>query len=608
MQLEVPHPLHLFPRRPRLSHSWGDKRILNWRCHAKDWLTCAGGTEFERDTAGLCTFDELRLNFRRVEGGGIFTNPGDERSAAARASQIFECWPGSNSKAYAPTDTAFLIVPKHTFRELLSIEAKLRDERVSLASRCRKTTQLIEPCLGGATTSLAVPSIAGTMALISLCNETMHRCELALNKLNKASQKKRNLEYCNHPWASSSAVKLVRARRGVCSNGRRSVSTRSTTSLFSIREQILDAEIKTARLALRTGEWHAYRKKKIYQAMMLECQQMAIEDAFISILDRWKWAEEQRIDYRLYCSLVAQFGVPFSDHEFIHLGTKAGRTFAARCDRGARSFQQMWRSRAPKYRLRRSHAATIIQAAVRGYSTRRRWKPVMCLRIKCDVMGPRKRTFAQWKVCIARTVRARDLMRRIKFGEAKAILREWRKVVDEIASQTAVSTALDNVVDALIDLYAETAFEEWLDSVDAQTNVAALEATDLLFDALTSDWIWEELTSMIARDRPNWMDVAWFLRHGTYEVHVALAKAGVLPESLFAVERTRFLELKAATILQRRARGYISREHLRPRIASMYRKKWNETASAHYYLNVKTFETKPGRPALVNRLFPHSNF
>lgn len=607
MQLEVPHPLRLFPRRPKLSHSWSDERILSWGCHAKDWLTCADGTAFERDSAGLCTFDEVRGNFRRIEGGGLFTNPGDERIAAARASRVFECWPVSNNKPCAPTDTTFLIVPKHKFRELLAIEAKLRNERISLASRCRETTQLIEPCLGGTTRSLAVPSMAGTIALVSLCNETMRRCELAFNKLSRTSQKQRNSEFSNRPWASASAVKLVRARRRVCSGGKTNVSTRSA-SLFSFREQRLDAEIKTARLALRTGEWHAYRKQKEHQAIPIECQQMAIEDASISILDRWRWADEQRTDYRLYCTLVAQYGVPFSDEEFNRLGSRAGSTFAARCNRGATFLQRMWRSRAPKLRLRRSHAATIIQAAVRGNRTRRRWKPVIYLRIKSDVTGPRRRAFAHWKVCIARTVRVRDLMVRVKFGEAKAILREWRKLVGEMSSQAAASAVLDNVVDALIDMYANSVFEEWLDAADAQTNVAAEEATGLLFDVLASDWIFEELTSMIARDRPEWMDSAWFLRHGTYEVHDALAKAGVLPESLFELEHRRFLELKAVTILQRRTRGYIARERLRPRIASMYRKKWNEDAKVHYYLNVKTFEIQQERPALVNRLFPDSNF
>lgn len=554
------HPLQQFPlRRPILSEIWtaGERRAL--QPPVDNWLTCEGNTAFERCTAGLCTVDELRRNFRRFEGGGLFTSPGAERDAAARSLRAFDSHCRRDSD---DASRSFVVVSKRDLHEVLSMEQKLRKERAALAVRCREV-MLVDSCLGS--TSLVVPSVAGTTALISLCAETERQCEAATRALGK--------------------------------KGGNEASRKST-----IDEAL---ELKTARLALRTGQWNAYRRKQARLATALERRRMATEDALARIVDRWTWAREQLADYRLYCELVAQYGVPYSVEEFERLGIAAGATFSARCDKAARAFQHMWRTRAPAWRLRRATAAKKVQRVVRGYRARRSWTPILHLRAECGVARPRKRSFLHWKVCVARTRRARELMRRVKYGNAATIVRAWRALTGDEASQMATSLALEAVTEALFAQYVSNVVDEWARSADVRVDELATAAADE--SALDgADWLLDLVAGLVASEQPDWMDETWFLRHTSYDCHIVLSRAGVLPDSIFARHRRRILERQAATAVQRRARGFFARERLRPRVAALFRKKRDD--GAFYYLNVKTGDVRRDRPSIVGRLFPRSNF
>ena len=115
---------------------------------------------------------------------------------------------------------------------------------------------------------------------------------------------------------------------------------------------------------------------------LAEVEAMAFEDGYSRCAFRAHDARVQRADYQVYVELVARYGVPFSEDEFNALGPKAGSTFRDLCNDAAIKWQKMWWFYAPVYRLRRDRASTIIQRRIRGVNTRRRWAPIVQLRLE----------------------------------------------------------------------------------------------------------------------------------------------------------------------------------------------------------------------------------
>lgn len=490
---------------------------------------------WDNASAGLGTTNSSRRDFRRFEGGGLLTNPGDERACAKKCVEIFD--EGCNLSR-----DDYVIVPKRRLREFARLEARLRDERIALGERCRGMT------------SLATPSVAGTMVLVATCNETKRRCVMALETLKK--------------------------------------ERRRLPPVAGRQERTKAREIKRAAMAVKTGQWGAFRQMQFEQAVRKERAQMHQEDARRRIVATWMWANEQCADYQKYAALVAEYGVPFDEATFASLA-RPGAQLSALCETGASAFQLMWRSRAPAYKARRLKAGRRIQTRVRGYVARRKWTPVLRIRAICSVARPRKRAFVHWKVSVARTQRARALLRRVKYGHGILVMREWRKLVGSSTIEAATDQAMAQVIANIVTDYVGRVVDQELTTV-----------TDGLCDAAVDRVIVDifDETSASFTEEP-WMDATWFLRATpSYETHVA-----VVPD-VFKVERERAREKDAALRMQRRWRGATARNRVRRRLASMFRKKFDDESKSYYYINVATRRAQWHRPLLIQQLFPHSTY
>ena len=105
---------------------------------------------------------------------------------------------------------------------------------------------------------------------------------------------------------------------------------------------------------------------------------------------------------------------------------------------------------------------------------------------------------------------------------------------------------------------------------------------------------------------PAWMDQNWFLQKCSYENHLLLVRAGVLPSDLFAESKRDYIWAQNATIIQRACRGRMGRDRVRQKLARTYRKRWD--GRRFYYVNLKTDERLDRRPRLIGMLFPRSVF
>mmetsp|Transcript_24955 Transcript_24955/g.74897 ORF Transcript_24955/g.74897 Transcript_24955/m.74897 type:complete len:401 (-) Transcript_24955:28-1230(-) len=368
-----------------------------------------------------------------------------------------------------------------------------------------------------------------------------------------------------------------------------------------------EADLHQAMLAARTGNWGAYQERKRWHRRMAETELMAFEDAYCRCAWRAQQAIRQRRDYEVYVKLVARYGVPFSEAEFAELGPRAGETFAGLVHRGAVAWQNMWWYYAPVYRLRRTRGATNIGKTFRGYATRKRWVPILHLRTTCGKHRPMRMALGHWHRVILRTVRARQLVKSIKNHKMKTLVREWRQLVGDEASNEAVDRVFEDLfADELFHPY-ELFSEAFIDEYEASA-VQRLDnyATKAVQGALANvvDPAVELVIAEFCRKPPAFMDANWYLQKTSYQSHVLLAEAGVLPKSLFEDSHRNMHYSKNATTIQRLARGVQGRDRVREKVARTFRKRYDGTK--FYYVNLRTTEKLADRPLLIPKLWPRS--
>ena len=216
--------------------------------------------------------------------------------------------------------------------------------------------------------------------------------------------------------------------------------------------------------------------------------------------------------------------------------------------------------------------------------------------------------FRQWRTCVSRTRRVRALTRRIKYGSAGTVLREWRGVVGTKKCFEAADKCLSAIADFFILEFAlKVISTEMANDADSIVDDYAENAAQKCLGGLVEDTL-ERVVVDLASKLPAFMDDRWFLRHTPYATHLKLAEAGVLDRGIFDLERRKIQRLRSAAEIQRRIRGAQARGLVRPRVAALYRKKYHPEEGAYYYINARTGAVQWRKPALIIRLFPATLF
>ncbi|KAH8045356.1 hypothetical protein JL722_14250 [Aureococcus anophagefferens] len=485
-----------------------------------DWDDGGGTVETRMSsTAGLDAHSALIRDFRRFESGGLFTTLGQEKEAARRAARAFAMTPVSGLKQL---DREFVVVPKNELRELASLEEFARGRR----------------------------------RFVDDCEDVIARARMIGAERYPSRESDAMKERAVRPW-----------RRGVSRSGVSRKLASSTGPGLSGRLRRTDLH---TRLAVVTGSWRAYRERQRWHARMAETELMAFEDGYC----RCAW-RAPRATARLerYVALVAQYGVPFGEDEFGALGARAGLTFQALVDRGARVAAHVVVLRAD-VPARRDRGATLFQTRYRAYFVRKRWVPILHLRLACGKMRPMKIALSHWRKCILRTVKTRKLINRVKYGGVRRIIQAWRKLVGEEHA--------DDAVDRVIAMFADELVAE-------DVGICSHESRS---------------SSTFCADPPSWMDANWYLQKTSYESHVRLAAQGVLPRDLFEDSHREQMHNRTATKIQRLARGVFGRNAVRE-VRARHPEARDPKTQLFFYLNIVT--KARGRPArLVPRLFPGS--
>lgn len=576
VRFAAPSPLSMFPvaKDTTITDVWASPLVEKQAA----WLFAEAGDEL-----GLGRDDALGRDFRRFEGGGLFTTLGGEKEAAMRASRAFLMTPNSGVR-----DEGYAIVPRSELRELASLEGNLRKERRSFVQDCEHLVAQ-KAMLPDQRYSLSEPSPVATFVLVATCDREIKRCEATVQAMFAARRREAAKERSARPWRRTIDSDLSPLGGGL------SGKLRPETDLVM------------AKLAVKTGSWGSYLERRTWHRRVAETEAMAFEDGYCRCAWRATDARSQRADYQTYVALVARYGVPFGEVEFNALGNRAGSTFRELCDSAAIKWQKMWWFYAPVYRLRRARASSLIQRRWRGVACRRTWAPILHLLHQNGRQRPLRMALGHWHRCILRTLKARALVFSIKNHKVKRLLKAWRGLVGDALASHVVDTMIDAFADEKIGQHVRRYFGDYVKSTGLRFEMLANDGTEKCIEPIVDATVEGIIESFCAfEELPAWMDTNWFLQKCSYENHLLLVRSGVLPPDLFAESKRDYLWARAACEIQRAGRGRVGRDRVRQKLARTYRKRWD--GRRFYYVNLKTDERLDARPRLIGMLFPRSVF
>jgi hypothetical protein len=132
-------------------------------------------------------------------------------------------------------------------------------------------------------------------------------------------------------------------------------------------------------VAVRGAWFLRQREQSEKQLRKFEQETMLMEETVQRLSWRYIEARNRMEDYNTYYDYAVRYG-PMEEEDF-HSHAMPGKTYHDRCTRGVRSWQRMWWARWPPRRMWKDICATRMQALWRGLKVRKRWRPIVRMRM-----------------------------------------------------------------------------------------------------------------------------------------------------------------------------------------------------------------------------------
>ena len=137
---------------------------------------------------------------------------------------------------------------------------------------------------------------------------------------------------------------------------------------------------------------------------------------------------------------------------------------------------------------RRDRGATLFQTRYRAYFVRKRWVPILHLRLACGKMRPMKIALSHWRKCILRTVKTRKLINRVKYGGVRRIVQAWRRLVGDELVREHGDDFVDGVVRVLVAEDVGICSHEYSQNTGARVDNFAARGVLALVDGVDDPW------------------------------------------------------------------------------------------------------------------------
>lgn len=138
-------------------------------------------------------------------------------------------------------------------------------------------------------------------------------------------------------------------------------------------------------------------------------------------------------DYNQYFYYSTRYG-PFSEDDF-NAHPMPGGTYHKRCTLGARSMQRMWWAKWPPRRMWLDICATRMGALWRGIWVRKRWRPIVRMRMHHGRYAIMLRCLNPWKAWVGKMKRAKKLLGKILVGAKRLNYTAWRDYVKNLKEE-----------------------------------------------------------------------------------------------------------------------------------------------------------------------------
>ncbi|CAM9339893.1 unnamed protein product, partial [Laminaria digitata] len=353
---------------------------------------------------------ELRRAFRRLEPEKMF------RAPRAEGESIWAYWKGAHGDGggqnkmprllgkRASTEEGFVMVPAKELAEVRALEGTLRHERSVLNAHCLLAFKEGE-------VSAHRPLEVTRMAVHDACGREMAD---ALRKYRAWAVRNRS--------DSSGDVTVLRHRRNNkihrthrsggeyasqdCSEATVTAGTGKRMREDTSKERV--AELQRTPAGWRTLRWLMMRRQDEERSQAAEAAAMFTEEmqqrhkerrVSSDWVSRRPW--ERRHDYDLYCVLAGQFW-PLESQEF-RADSRPGKKLFLELDKPARKITKMWRTCWPSRKAgttsetdRKRRGCLAVQALWRSHRVRRRWRPIVRLRVRHGRRSCLRPCFSSW--------------------------------------------------------------------------------------------------------------------------------------------------------------------------------------------------------------------
>ena len=176
------------------------------------------------------------------------------------------------------------------------------------------------------------------------------------------------------------------------------------------------------------GTWFLGQRQAAERELArFERETMMMEETVQRLAWRYIEAKNRMEDYEQYYELAVRYGA-LSEPDF-HAHPMPGAVYLSRATKGARSWQRMWWARWPPRRMWMVICATRMQALWRGVKARKRWKPIVKMRLHHGRYAKLLRRLNPWKEYARKMKRANKLMKHILQGAIRVHFGGWKVYV-----------------------------------------------------------------------------------------------------------------------------------------------------------------------------------
>jgi len=315
----------------------------------------------------------------------------------------------------------YVLLRRDEVEELRGMEKLLKQEKRHLQKQCSwifNDTQM----------SARIPMPVVKMAVTDVCRAEMREAQSLLKVVLAADSKKIKTKI-------SVPIDTVLGKSSPFDVFAKS----DTRGVYVTKETVwptfkVDWDVMNRTPVATRGDWYIRQKVRAEAELQeFERNTMMMEETVQRLSWRYLEARNRLADYCTYYDYAVRYG-PFDEADFQSHATP-GKTYHDRCTFGARQFQRMWWAKWPPKRMWMDICSTRMGSLWRGIWVRKRWRPIVKMRMHHGRYAKMLRCLNPWKSWVAKMKRAKKLLEGILIGDQRAHYTAWKELVQQIKKE-----------------------------------------------------------------------------------------------------------------------------------------------------------------------------